>query len=256
VGGEPLAITWCPLCFTAIVFDRRVDGLELTFGVSGYLYYNNLVMYDHRTNTLWSQAVGEGIRGAYRGERLVVRPSLMTSWGEWKAAYPQTRVLSALALDTSAGEIYDPYAGYYTNGAAGVTGWANPDDRLPAKELVIGLKIGQEARAYPLARLREGGLLQDELAGIPLLLVYDQALGSVLVYRREVAGERLDFVETAVEGQLQDTETGTVWDIRNGRGLTGPMAGASLSQLAAPLVYWFAWSDLHPNTDLHPFPPE
>ena len=167
VGGEPVIITWCPLCFTAIVFDRVVDGLELTFGVSGYLYYNNLVMYDHRSNTLWSQVAGQGIRGAYRGEQLEVRPSLMTSWGEWQAAYPETKVLSAFALGTNAEDVFDPYSGYYTTGSAGVTGWTNPNDLLPAKELVVGLVIGQESRAYPLAFIREVGLVEDELGGVP-----------------------------------------------------------------------------------------
>jgi hypothetical protein len=255
VGGDPVMITWCPLCFTAIVFDRVVAGQELTFGVSGYLSDNNLVMYDHRTNTLWSQVAGEAIRGAHRGEQLAVRPSLMTSWGEWRAAYPETQVLSAVALGTNAGDVFDPYAGYYTTSFAGVTGWANPNDLLPAKELVVGLIIGQEARAYPLALIREIGLVQDELGGVPLLLVYEPALGSVFVYRRDTGQGALNFVLAATEGQVQDEETGAAWDIRSGRALEGTLAGGDLVRLAAPLVYWFAWSDIHFKTDVYPISP-
>ncbi len=258
IGGDPVVITWCPLCFTAIVFDRIIEEQELTFGVSGYLYFNNLVMYDHRTNTLWSQVAGEAIRGAHRGEQLEVRPSLMTSWGEWKTAYPDTQILSAVALGTNAEDVFDPYSGYYTTGSAGVTGWANPNELLPAKELVVGLIIGQEARAYPLALVREVGLIQDELGGIPLLLVYDPSLGSIVVYRRDTIEPEigpLNFSLTAAEGQVQDAETGTHWDIRSGRALEGELIGSDLSRLSAPLVYWFAWSDIHTKTGVYPNSP-
>jgi hypothetical protein len=256
VGGEPVMVTWCPLCFTAIVFDRVVEGQELTFGVSGYLYFNNLVMYDHRTNTLWSQVLGQAIRGAHRGQRLGVRPSQMTSWGEWKGAYPETEVLSAERLGNRAEDIIDPYAGYYNSGSAGVTGWANPNNLLPVKELVVGLTIGQQARAYPLALVREVGLIQDELATVPVLLVYDAGLGSVIVYRRETAESVLNFLPAASDGHIQDVETGSIWAIRNGRALQGAMEGNELSRLAAPLVYWFAWSDIHADSDIYRFSPE
>lgn len=256
VGGEPVAITWCPLCFTAIVFDRVVEGRELTFGVSGYLYFNNLVMYDHRSNTLWSQAVGEAIRGAYNGQRLVVLPSQMTSWGEWKDVYPDTRILSAEMLWTRTEEIIDPYAGYYSSSSAGITGWANPNDMLPVKALVVGLIIGEAARAYPLALVRQAGLIQDELGGIPLLLAYDPELGSVVAYRRDTVQNgtiegTLSFTLGGSEGQIQDEQTKTTWEIRTGRAVEGPMAGRELSRIAAPLVYWFAWSDLHTSSDVY-----
>lgn len=256
VGGEPVVITWCPLCFSAIVFSRVVEGQELTFGVSGYLYFNNLVMYDHRTNTLWSQIAGEAIRGAYNKEKLAIFPSQMTSWGEWQAAYPETRVLSAEELWEREGEVIDPYIGYYTSGFAGVTGWENPNDLLPAKELVVGLVIGPEARAYPLALMQEVGLVQDDLGGIPLLLVYDSGLGSVAVYRRDTAEGVLNFSLTGEDGQLQDIETKSSWDIRNGRADHGALLGLNLTRLAAPLVYWFAWSDIHPSTNVYTFSTE
>ncbi len=254
VGGEPVIITWCPLCFSAIVFSRVVEEQELTFGVSGYLYYNNLVMYDHRSNTLWSQVAGEGLRGAYRGKRLEVRPSQMTSWGEWKAAFPDTKILSAEQLGNRIEDVVDPYAGYYTSGSAGVTGWVNPNDLLSVKELVVGLVIGSEARAYPLTLIREVGLIQDELGGFPVVLVYDSGLGSAVVYRRDTAEGVLNFVPGTTAGQIQDEETGTVWGVRDGRAIKGEMAGSELIRLSAPLVYWFAWSDIHISSDVYNFP--
>lgn len=249
VGGEPVAITWCPLCYTSIVFSRMADR-ELTFGVSGYLYYNNLVMYDHQSNTLWSQVLAQGIKGAYRGRRLDVLPSLLTTLGAWRELQPATRVLSAERLGTRAEDVRDPYVGYYTSGAAGVAGRTQEDNRLPVKSLVVGINLGDTARAYPLDLLQERGLVLDSLSATPLLLVYDEGLQSVLVYLREIEG-RARSMELGSGGVLREIETGTLWDRRSGRGLGGPLAGASLTRIAAPLVFWFAWADIHPGTEIY-----
>ncbi|NIS80952.1 MAG: DUF3179 domain-containing protein [Anaerolineales bacterium] len=249
VGGEPVAITWCPLCYSSLVFDRVVDQ-TLTFGVSGYLYYNNLVMYDHQTNTLWSQMLAQGMRGALRGRRLELLPSELTTWGAWKERHPDTRVLSAKQLGRQAEDVIDPYGGYYTSGYAGVTGWKNPDVRLKAKDLVAGVVLGREVRAYPVATIRETRMIQDELGTTPLLLVYDERLGTVLVYRRDVGDRTLVFDTGSAGVTIRDLETGTAWDLRTGEGLEGPLAGSRLARISAPLVFWFAWSDIHPGTEI------
>ena len=253
VGGEPVAVTWCPLCYSSIVFSRMTDR-ELTFGVSGYLYYNNLVMYDHQSNTLWSQMLAQGIKGAYRGRRLEILPALLTTWGAWKDEYPATRVLSAERLGVDAAQVRDPYVGYYTSGAAGVAGRTQQDDRLPVKELVVGVSLGETARAYALRDLKARIWVEDRVAGAPLLLLYDEQLQSVLVYLREVDGRELTF-ELGADGALSDVETGTLWDPRSGRALEGPLAPAQLPRVSAPLVFWFAWADIHPGSELYS-PPE
>ncbi len=249
VGGQPVAVTWCPLCFSAIVFDRNVDGKELTFGVSGFLYFNNLVMYDHRSNTLWSQMLGEGIKGAFRGERLEIFPSLMTSWAEWKEIHPDTLVLSAVAMGRN-DEVIDPYAGYYTGGGIGVTGWANPNDLLDPKELVVGVEIGDATRGYPLRLISEVGVVNDELNTTPLVLVFDPALDTATIYRAEVDDTKLSFIATDYLGLIQDEQTGTLWEIGTGLAVDGQLAGSRLARIAAPLVFWFAWSDLYPESDV------
>lgn len=251
VAGRALAITWCPLCFSAVVFDRVVEGRELTFGVSGYLYRNNLVMYDHQSNSLWSQLLGQGLKGAHHRQHLQILPSLMTTWGEWKAAHPDTRVLSAERMGKRAQDVVDPYAGYYAGGAAGLVGQDEADDRLKAKELVVGLRVGAATRAYPLATIRDEGLINDRLGTTPLLLVHDRSLQAVRVYRREIDGNVLTFQPGSQPGTLRDEESGSLWQIDTGSALDGPHAGARLERLAAPLVFWFAWSDLYPDTELY-----
>lgn len=250
IGGEPVIITWCPLCFSAIVFNPIVDGRPLTFGVSGFLYNDNLVMYDHQTNTLWSQLAGQAIRGALRGTQLPVFPSLMTSWGEWKALHPDTRVLSTRQKGRQ-DDIIDPYAGYYTSGAAGFSTGLEQNELLPAKSLVIGLVAGKEARAYPLAVVQAEGLINDQLGILPVLFIFDEALGAVLVYNREVAGQVLTLTWADREGFLRDVETGSLWEVQTGVAVEGPMKGESLPELSGPLVFWFAWSAFNPQTDVY-----
>lgn len=249
IGGRPVAVTWCPLCFSAVAFARVVDGREVTFGVSGILYNNNLVMYDHQTNTLWSQLLGQAIRGALRGEQLAVLPLQMSGWGAWKAAYPQTRVLSAERIGRRAADVIDPYAGYYNSGAAGLSGSGEVDARLSPQALVVGLVTEGSARAYPLAAVRELGAVNTVLGEAPLLLAYDATLQSAVVYRRTLGERTLTFAADE-PGRLRDAETGSVWDVRTGTAVAGPLAGEQLARVAAPLVYWFAWSDLHPETEL------
>ena len=248
VGGRPVAVTWCPLCYSALVFDRVVER-ELTFGVSGYLFRNNLVMYDHQTNTLWSQILAQGIRGALKGQKLDLVPSQLMEWGQWQAQHPHTRVLSAERMGKGTGSIVDPYAGYYASGLAGLIG-PGGDDRLPAKELVVGLVVGSQARAYPLAALKERTPINDELASVPLLLLYDWEVEAIRAYSRRVNGELLTFMAGDGAGVVWDESTGSEWDVSSGVAIDGPMRGARLQRLSAPLVYWFAWSAIYPQTEL------
>ncbi len=109
VGGLPVAVTYCPLCFTAQVFNRTISGhVAVEFGTSGKLYNNNLVMYDRLSGSLWSQALGEGIVGTHAGESLKRIPFDLAYWKDWKQLYPNSMVLST---DTGFTRPYgvDPY---------------------------------------------------------------------------------------------------------------------------------------------------
>ena len=249
VGGKSIAVTWCPLCYTAIVFDRVVADRELTFGVSGYLFHNNLVMYDHQTETLWSQALGQAIRGAYSRTQLDFIGSQLSTWGAWKQAHPTTLVLSAQQMGRQATEILDPYAGYYRSGMAGLGGQASLDDRLPPKALVLGIRVGAEQRAYPFDTIRNVALINDELATSPILVLYNPELNTAAAFSRTIDGKILTF-HINIEGQLVDQETGSQWSMETGQALTGPLKGTRLQRLAAPLIFWFAWSDIYPQTGI------
>jgi hypothetical protein len=175
----------------------------------------------------------------------------MTSWGEWKERYPQTRVLSAERLGLLADEVIDPYVGYYSSGIAGLTGQEDAATALNPKELVVGLIAGEFARAYPFSEVRSLGLINDTLGETPLLLALDEGLEAVVVYRREVGGQELTFSPTQEDEILRDEETGSLWQLSTGQAVAGPLEGERLPRLAAPLVFWFAWSDFQPKGDVY-----
>ncbi len=114
-----------------MVFAREVKGQELTFGVSGKLILNALVMYDHQTDTLWSQFLGEAVRGPLTGEKLTLLPVQLTTWQAWKAQHPDTLVLERGGGE-SPFESYDPYSAYYSSGRAGILAHISQISRVGA----------------------------------------------------------------------------------------------------------------------------
>lgn len=131
VGGRPVLITWCPLCYTGMVFSRQTPAGTLSFGVSGRLLHNNLVLYDHQTDSLWSQLLGEAIEGSLAGTRLKLLSAPQLPYGEWLARHPDGRVVDKRAVARQTGlplERYrqDPYRSYYASEQPGIQ-----EDNLP-----------------------------------------------------------------------------------------------------------------------------
>ena len=249
VADVPVAVTWCPLCYSAIVFDRHVAGQVLTFDVSGYLLESNLVMIDRQTRTLWSQVLGQSLRGPLRRSWLEILPSQLVTWGDWKAAHPDALVLSATRLGYDPDVLADPYAGYYTSGAVGLAGELD-DDRLPAKALIVGLTQAGQALALLPEQVRQAWPLHLRLGDRPLVAGYDQSLEAVIVYVREVNGDALHF-DRGAAGELVDRQSGSVWRLADGRAVAGPLDGRQLTRVPATPVFWFAWSALYPHTTIY-----
>lgn len=162
VAGDPILVTYCPLCFTGIAFERKIDGEETTFGVSGKLYKSNLVMYDRATETLWNQLGGEAIIGEYLGKQLKQIPLETVLWRDWKTKHPGTQVLST---DTGTARNYDtnPYEGYETD--RDTFGTEFEDSRLHPKAKIWGVEIDDKFKAYSDEALTRVGILKDSFAG-------------------------------------------------------------------------------------------
>ena len=190
IQEKPIAITFCPLCYTGIAFERVLDGEPVELGVSGYLLNNNLVLYDRKTDTLWSQLDGEALVGPKFGQKLKRITVATVWWKEWLEKYPDTEVLST---DTGFIRDYDffPYGDYNTNPRV-MFPIEFEDDRLPRKELVFGIEIDGKAKAYPKFELEkvlpDGGELEDELAGNKLTVSYDN--GAFTVHEK-ASGEEI-----------------------------------------------------------------
>jgi hypothetical protein len=192
IAGRPIAVTYCPLCGTAMVFDRRRGERVMTFGVSGLLYQSDMLMYDRETESLWSQLGTRSIAGPLVGQELAWVASEHMTWKAWKDSYPTGRVLS-----TNTGHKRDyaksPYEGYERHHDIM---FPVPEKRreLPRKEWVVGIVLNQVASAYPIHTLERNPNLEDTVAGVKIQVHYDPTTQSVKVVEA-ATGELIPFVK-------------------------------------------------------------
>ena len=260
VGGLPVTVTYCPLCNTAIAFDRRLDGRLLDFGATGKLRYSDLVMYDRQTETWWQQATGTAIIGELTGATLTFLPAPTMSWADFKSEYPDADVLSR---DTGYNRPYgqNPYAGYDTGRPFLYRG--PRDDRLPMMERVVIVQIDDAAAAYPLATLAEEKAINHQVGETAVVVFHrpgtasavdaltldrGREIGSAAVYLRTLNRQTLTFV-TDGDG-FRDKETGSRWTFF-GEAVSGPLAGSQLEAAVHYVPFWFAWAAFAPNTPVY-----
>lgn len=184
VGGVGLAVTYCPLTGTAIAFERG----ETEFGVSGRLVNSNLIMFDRDTDTWFPQVLAVGISGPHAGQALVERPIAWTTWARWRAAFPNTEVLSS---ETGFFRNYgnDPYggynalSGYYLPQSSTIFPLMNDDDRFAPKTVFVGARTPDAAIAFRLESLREASRLETEVNGEIFTALYDERLDTGYMFR-------------------------------------------------------------------------
>jgi hypothetical protein len=226
VSGIPVAVTYCPLCFTNQVFNSTIKGQQiLQFGTSGKLYNSNLVMYDRTSRSLWSQALGEGIAGKYAGHKLQRIAFDIAYWKDWKQLYPNSKVLSK---DTGFNRPYgaDPYGDYYSSNQLYFP-ITNHDNRLGLKEKVVGLENGGRYKSYKLRQIESSKVINDELNGksIALFSLYP---AMVRAYDRVVDGKALEFQYN--NNKIADKQTGSEWNFE-GMAVNGQLKGRHLMRL-------------------------
>ena len=259
LAGVPVAATFCPLCNSAIAFDRRLDGEVYDFGVSGNLRNSDLIMWDRQTQSWWQQLTGEAIVGELTGARLDILPAVLVAWQDFKATYPDALVLSR---DTGHRRNYgaNPYVGYDEFGRSPFLFSGEQDDRLVATERVAAVTVGDEAVAFPFAFLEEARVVHHSTEGEDLAVFFKPGARSALDQRsiassREVGSTGI-FLQTlgdrtltfAAEGDdFVDQETGTRWNIF-GQGVAGALAGSQLTPVVHANHFWFAWAAFRPDT--------
>ena len=184
--GQRVLVTYCPLCLSGVVFDPIVKGERVEFGTSGKLWQSNLVMYDRKTDSLWSQILGEAIVGELTGAKLKTISSDQMKYGAWKSGVYSGQVLSK---DTGADRFYghDPYGDYYSSPGTYFSVRAK-DKRLSEKDFVLGLMINGEAKAYYPPAIKKEGKIEDEVGGVSIVARYEKDIDVVRLFKVDSDG--------------------------------------------------------------------
>ncbi|MHC4528520.1 MAG: DUF3179 domain-containing protein, partial [Planctomycetota bacterium] len=240
IGDVPLLVTFCPLCYSANVYERTVEQKQYSFGVSGMLRYSNLVMYDRQTETLWQQVTGKALVGDMVGSTLKSIPAQIISFDQFRSAYKDGLVLSR---KTGYRRNYgrNPYVGYDDISKRPFMLRAQTDDRLRPMEKIVTVSINGANKAYPYGITRKRRVINDVVGGKPMVVFHDKAavsaldqpymarsrqVGSTGVFQREVDGQRLSF--RYKDGEFYDDQTESIWNI-TGQAVQGPLEGKKLT---------------------------
>lgn len=262
VDGVPVAVTYCPLCNTAIAFDRRHGEVVLDFGTSGALYQSAMVMYDRQTESLWTHFDGQAVVGTFVGAELRRLPVATVSWAQARATAPDAEVVSReTGFDRPYGT--NPYTGYDDRDGP-LAGFfsGDVDARAAAMARVVGIGEDEDALAVRTDHLAQRGVVDAELDGQPVTIWHLAGTASSLD-AREIAegddvgttgafvpvvdGRTLSFARAG--GRFTDAETQSTWNIL-GTATDGPLAGAQLERVASVDTFWFAWSTYRPGSRL------
>ena len=264
LGGVPVVVTFCPLCNTALVFERTLDGTVHDFGTTGNLRFSDLVMYDRQTESWWQQATGGAIVGTLTGKKLTFLAAQIVSLADFAAAYPEGDVLSR---DTGNERAYgrNPYPGYDNANERPFLFAGEIDGRLAPKERVVTIDRGGITIAIPLAALEAAGVIEIATAPEPVVAFWAPGTASALdaaaidagrdagatgVFVPIADGQRLTFSRTGGrDGAITDAETGSTWAV-TGQATSGPLAGSQLESVVHGDHFWFAWAAFQPETEI------
>jgi hypothetical protein len=254
LDGTPVAVTYCPLCNSSVVFDRRVAGETVRFGTTGSLRRSDLVMWDDRTESWWQQVTGEAIVGRRVGTTLRRLPSIILSAAEAARLHPRAQVLSQ---DTGFDRDYgaNPYVGYDDPASQPFLLDEKADPRLPAKERVLAVRRGRDGVVLPLSVVRERRVIAFDAFDTPVVALYAAGVtsaldrgrieksadvGSAVLFDARVADRRVKLRPTDESGRFAEDD-GTIWDLA-GRALSGPGKGQRLRPVASDEQFWFAYA--------------
>ena len=259
LGGEPISLAYCTLCGAGIAYHGKFDGMETTFGTSGFLYRSNKIMYDRETLSLWNQETGQPVIGelADSGIQLNFFPTLLTTWGEWTDEHPDTTVL---ALDTGVSQPgrYFPednpnatYYEYFNTPGTMFPVWIR-DDSLEAKDVVLGVNIGEAQKAYPVSVLQVERVVNDTLGETNVVVLGSEISQAAKAYER--GDQEFSRVEgdasTGVPMKLVD-KNGQVWDVTEEALVNASDASQTLPRIPTHSSFWFGWYAFYPDTELY-----
>jgi len=228
IGESAIMVTWCDLCHSCAVFRRSVRSgtAPEEYGCSGFLWNESLVMYDVETRSFWNQIAGKCIAGLRAGEQLVPLPSVVTSWSQWKEAWPKTDILAASHVSEYL------YSSFYHE----------PKQR---NKFCYAHWAPYDGIAFTLNFLAKNPVLTQEINGDRLVFTTNPQTFGVRTFRSDIDGKRLTLLLT--DGEMQDAETSSVWNMQTGLAVSGPYAGKRLEHVPGYLANQSSWNRLNPN---------
>jgi len=268
VGGVPVSLAYCTLCGAGIAYDGRAsNGVTYTFGSSGLLFRSNKLMYDRQTRTLWNQLTGEPVLGklARTGVRLTLRPLVLSSWGEWLAEHPETKVLDAHTGYERTYAPGTPYGQYFASPGTMFPVWRR-SRVLPLKARIYALRIAGTPKAFPADLLATRRVVNDAVGGTPVVLI---AKSRAVTVNGQRSGGPLDRIHGAQVAYSAGVEvrafrrgsdrfqpgpdpdvvldgSSRPWRVTEAA-LIGP-GGIRAARVPGFLAYWFAWYAFFPQT--------
>ena len=256
VGGEPVVISYCAKCRGGIARQARVPGRRLTFYIAG-TYNGSILLADYETKSYWTPFTGEALEGELKGTKLPQVPLLQCPWSEWVQMHPDTLVLyragfpRPTSLEAHVLRENDFYAP-----AKLVESLLQPlDERLPVTDWILGISVGDQARAYPLDALNseaqsdEANIAINDIVGdkpVVILHARDQILANA--FYRQWRGHILVFT-TDKDGRFVDSTFHSHWNYQ-GEALDGVMAGQKLANIPSQVEDWYIWAAYHPTTTI------
>ncbi|MGI8544335.1 MAG: DUF3179 domain-containing protein [Aridibacter sp.] len=261
-NGVPVAVTFCPLCYSAIAFDRRLDGKTYNFGVSGMLRHSDMIMFDRETESWWQQITGEAIVGDLTGKELKQIPAQIVGFKQFAEAFPKGLVVSR---ETGYNRDYgrNPYVGYDEIGKAPFLFRGETDKRLPPMEKIVVVEIGGVSKAYPRTITRKMRVINDEIKSSSIVIFHNDGANSALdagrisdskdigatgVFDSEIDGKVLTF--TFADGVFIDKETNSKWNIF-GKAFAGKLKDKQLKPIKHGDYFAFAWLTFRPKTEIY-----
>jgi hypothetical protein len=203
------------------VHDRRIKGTARIFGNQGWLYMRAMTWWDHETGSIWSQPIGAALVGPLRGTKLQQLPAALVPWASWRAEHPSTLVLQE---ERGFGFFYE----------------------RPQDNFVIGVALGEAAKAYYWRDLAKARLINDKVGAHPILVYADPSTRRVQTWLRTVGNSTLTFALR--DGRVIDQETGSTWEPLRGISIAGPRRGDVLRTIPHNSSYDWAWRDFYPQT--------
>jgi len=249
LGNTPIAVTYCTLCHTGLVWNRSLDGRTLYFRLAG-INNGNALMRDEQTNSIWQQSTGQAIFGPLKGKQLTLVHSDELTFALWRKERP-----SGLVLKPD-----EQYANEYED-----KDWEKKVEKthtvvdtrksgIAPHELMLGITMDGQSRAYPLKSILAASLIQDQVAGVPILIVVGPDKESIRVFKARVTETQMTFLSvpsnSATPGTvMQEAETVSNWNFE-GCAISGMSTGMCLAPVDANKDYWFDWINHHPNTSV------